>query len=317
MRLVLCVLCFPGGRTSVGTVFGWMSREPLFQCVLCPLHLCNSTFLAVLGRYLEDITVVVNAATSQGPRILLDVLCYPGGSFRVDTAWSFSELHAVHFRLCYGWDGGWLVGALVHCLRVVAAWISLRSRNELHASSGRYGCNGSPTAGLWVPTTSCAPWPAWLFRTLSANSTDFAVWLGASISVDEVRVQVDGLVDLRVSGCQWSCAHCTCESARSSPFYGVNGVSLRCSALSRVRVRGSCWTFSASQAVDRDWCRLRVDIRGSLLSCTLSTGRCDCFVCVYGWTEGAYVHVSTDAGLTDSFFILHVQGVTFGSEVDG
>ena len=56
-------------------------------------------------------------------------------------------------------------------------------------------------AGLWAPTSTCAPWRAWLFRTLSAISTEFAVWFGGSISVDEVRTPVEGLVDvgLRVS----------------------------------------------------------------------------------------------------------------------
>ena len=33
---------------------------------------------------------------------------------RVDTVWSFLELHAVHWYVwCYGWDGGRTVGALV------------------------------------------------------------------------------------------------------------------------------------------------------------------------------------------------------------
>ena len=41
--------------------------------------------------------------------------------------------------------------------------------------------------------------------------------------------------------------------------------------LSRISVRGSCWTFSAPQAVFRSWSRLRVVTRGSLASCTPST----------------------------------------------
>ena len=43
------------------------------------------------------------------------------------------------------------------------------------------------------------------------------------------------------------------------------------SVLSRIRVRGSCWAFSAPQAVFRSWCRLRVVTCGSLASCTPST----------------------------------------------
>ena len=70
--------------------------------------------------------------------------------------------------------------------------VSLLSRYELQASSGMYGCYGSLMAGLWVP----------------------ALW--RSISVDEYLTPVE-VVDSRVSGCQWTCAH-TSESTRSSPF---------------------------------------------------------------------------------------------------
>ena len=41
----------------------WQSF-PVSGC-LRPLHLCNSTFLAVLGRVIWGITVVVNAVTSK------------------------------------------------------------------------------------------------------------------------------------------------------------------------------------------------------------------------------------------------------------
>ena len=44
---------------------------------------------------------------------------------------------------------------------------------------------------------------------------------------------------------------------------------------------------------------------GSLSSCTPSTGT---YGCCWdgGWTEGAFVHLSTDAGLTSSFYISFV-----------
>ena len=60
-----------------------------------------------------------------------------------------------------------------------------------------------------------------------------------------------------VSGCQ-----CTCPlHMRFCTFLAFlvssTGMSLRCSVLSRIRVRGSCWTFSAPQALFRSWCRLQ------------------------------------------------------------
>ena len=74
---------------------------------------------------------------------------------------------------------------------------------------------------------------------------------------------------------------------------------------------GPCWTFSATSAVDRSWRRLRVDTRGSLASCTPSSGTY-CSMVVYGWTEGAFVRLSTDAGLASSFHAPYVQYLTEG-----
>ena len=75
-------------------------------------------------------------------------------------------------------------------------------------SSGMYGCYGSLMAGLLLPTSTCASWRAWLQGSHDAS----------------------GLVPTAPVN-----LHVPCLSG------GVFGVSLRCSALSRVRVRGSCW----------------------------------------------------------------------------
>ena len=45
---------------------------------------------------------------------------------------------------------------------------------------------------------------------------------------------------------------------------------------------GPCWMFSAAQALDRSWCRLRVDIRGSLASCTPTGTYCSMWWCMAG-----------------------------------
>ena len=47
-----------------------------------------------------------------------------------------------------------------------------------------------------------------------------------------------------------------------------------------------------------------------ITSCTPSTDTCGCYGCDDGWTEGAYVHLSTDAGLAHSFYIPHVLCLT-------
>ena len=68
--------------------------------------------------------------------------------------------------------------------------------------------------------------------------------------------------------------------------------------------RGSCGGIAVG--TDFEWIP-----RGALLSCMPPTGTCGCYCCVDGWTD-AFVHVGTDAGLTHSFNILCVQGLTEG-----
>ena len=128
-----------------------------------------------------------------------------------------------------------------------------------------------------------APEPAWLFDSLG-NSTESVVWFGF-LSVDDVRTPVEGLVRRLPSLCAWlpilellcptgprRAVHPGSQVPLDCPLHprycaflahlvSSTGVSLRCSVLSRIRVRGSCWTFSAPQAVFRSWCRLRVVTR--------------------------------------------------------
>ena len=102
----------------------------------------------------------------------------------------------------------------------------------------------------------------------------FVMSCGLGFSVDEVRTPVDGLLEFRVPGCKWILP--TAPVILHVPRLSVvsSAVSLRCSVLSRARVRVSCWAFSATQAVVRSRCWLRVAGRGSLASCTPSTYVC-------------------------------------------
>ena len=55
----------------------------------------------------------------------------------------------------------------------------------------------------------------------------------------------------------------------------------------------------------------RVDLSAQqITSCTPSTGTFGCYGCDVGWTEGACVHLSTDAGLAISFYVPHVLCLT-------
>merc|ERR1712107_80755 len=71
---------------------------------------------------------------------------------------------------------------------------------------------------------------------------------------------------------------------------------------------GSCWAFSATQAVESQLVLTsggyRVDLSAQqITSCTPSTGTYGCYGCDGGWTEGAYDYLTTVAGLANSFYI--------------
>eukprot|EP00450_Noctiluca_scintillans_P034621 CAMPEP_0194549774 /NCGR_PEP_ID=MMETSP0253-20130528/95374_1 /TAXON_ID=2966 /ORGANISM="Noctiluca scintillans" /LENGTH=384 /DNA_ID=CAMNT_0039397207 /DNA_START=238 /DNA_END=1391 /DNA_ORIENTATION=- len=97
---------------------------------------------------------------------------------------------------------------------------------------------------------------------------------------------------------------------------GVNwGVTEVVSAVKNQGQCGSCWAFSATQAVESQLVLTsggyRVDLSPQqITSCTPSTGTYGCYGCDGGWTEGAYDYLSTVAGLANSFYIPYEQSLT-------
>jgi len=82
---------------------------------------------------------------------------------------------------------------------------------------------------------------------------------------------------------------------------------------------GSCWAFSATEAVES---QLALASGGELLidlspqqvaSCTPNTGPYGCLGCQGGFTEGAYEYLKTVPGLANSFFIPYAQSLTQSS----
>merc|ERR1712096_103608 len=82
---------------------------------------------------------------------------------------------------------------------------------------------------------------------------------------------------------------------------------------------GSCWAFSATEAVES---QLVLTSGGSfaielspqqITSCTPSTGTYGCDGCNGGFTEGAYAYLQTVTGLANSFFYPYSQSLTASS----
>ncbi|EGB11943.1 hypothetical protein AURANDRAFT_16188, partial [Aureococcus anophagefferens] len=74
-------------------------------------------------------------------------------------------------------------------------------------------------------------------------------------------------------------------------------------------VLGSCWAFSATEAIESQLVlasggKLTIDLSPQhITSCTPSTGTYGCLGCNGGFTEGAYEYIKTVAGLANSFYI--------------
>ena len=78
---------------------------------------------------------------------------------------------------------------------------------------------------------------------------------------------------------------------------------------------GSCWAFSATEAVESAMIlgtggKLAVDLSPQqVASCTPATGQYGCQGCNGGFTEGAYEYLKSSPGLANSFFIPYGQSL--------
>jgi C1A family cysteine protease len=79
---------------------------------------------------------------------------------------------------------------------------------------------------------------------------------------------------------------------------------------------GSCWAFSATEAVESQMILGTGSALATALSpqqvasCTPATGTYGCMGCEGGFTEGAYEYLKTAPGLANSFFIPYEQSLT-------
>jgi len=79
---------------------------------------------------------------------------------------------------------------------------------------------------------------------------------------------------------------------------------------------GSCWAFSATEAVESQLVltsggKLAIDLSPQqIASCAPSTGTYGCLGCQGGFTEGAYEYLKSVAGLANSFYIPYAQSLT-------
>jgi C1A family cysteine protease len=79
---------------------------------------------------------------------------------------------------------------------------------------------------------------------------------------------------------------------------------------------GSCWAFSATQAIESQLTlatggKYRLDLSPQqITSCAPGSGSSPCQGCDGGFTEGAYEYVKSVSGLANSFFIPYEQSLT-------
>ena len=85
---------------------------------------------------------------------------------------------------------------------------------------------------------------------------------------------------------------------------------------------GSCWAFSATEAIESQLVlasggKLAMDLSPQMItSCTPSTGTYGCLGCNGGFTEGAYEYVKSVAGLANAFYIPYAQSLTASSTTE-
>jgi len=82
---------------------------------------------------------------------------------------------------------------------------------------------------------------------------------------------------------------------------------------------GSCWAFSATEAVESQMiltsgATFALELSPQqITSCTPDTGTYGCLGCQGGFTEGAYAYLESVAGLANSFFYPYSQSLTASS----
>merc|ERR1711998_187593 len=79
---------------------------------------------------------------------------------------------------------------------------------------------------------------------------------------------------------------------------------------------GSCWAFSATEAVESQLAltggeEYSIELSPQqITSCTPSTGSYGCLGCNGGFTEGAYAYLQSTVGLTNAFNVPYEQSLT-------
>merc|ERR1711874_510718 len=82
---------------------------------------------------------------------------------------------------------------------------------------------------------------------------------------------------------------------------------------------GSCWAFSATEAIESQLVLstgsdFAIELSPQqIASCAPSTGTYGCDGCNGGFTEGAYDYVKSEVGLANSFFYPYAQSLTASS----
>lgn len=107
---------------------------------------------------------------------------------------------------------------------------------------------------------------------------------------------------------------------KKQPFMGVSAINWRTTdAVTPIKNQGqcgSCWAFSATEAIESQLALTGGDEWSielspqQITSCTPSTGTYGCDGCNGGFTEGAYEYVKSAPGLTNSFNIGYQQSLT-------
>jgi hypothetical protein len=85
---------------------------------------------------------------------------------------------------------------------------------------------------------------------------------------------------------------------------------------------GSCWAFSATEAVESQLIlgtggKVAISLSPQqIASCTPNSGEYGCLGCSGGFTEGAYEYLKTVAGLSNEFYIPYNQSLTATTATD-